>query len=174
MARKRMPRLGRSLTFVAAVAVLLFYRTLAGDRLANSSDPISVIALSLGYESESAFSTAFKRDMGCSPRPLPKFAKLTLREGPVGAKRPFMRRQHLVTDKEEVVSLSVRNQARGGCASPLGGKPRRQRFGGENDMCRTARPESFSDRRKSPLYAPPMSVLGGEPEVTRTSSKRRD
>ncbi|KXF75719.1 AraC family transcriptional regulator [Paramesorhizobium deserti] len=41
---------------------------LAGDRLENSSDPISVIALSLGYESESAFSTAFKRAMGCSPR----------------------------------------------------------------------------------------------------------
>jgi len=40
----------------------------AGDRLANSSDPISAIALSLGYESESAFSTAFKRLMGCSPR----------------------------------------------------------------------------------------------------------
>ncbi len=41
---------------------------LAGDRLANTGDPISVIALSLGYESESAFSTAFKRVMGCSPR----------------------------------------------------------------------------------------------------------
>ena len=41
---------------------------LAGDKLVNSSDPISVIALSLGYESESAFSTAFKRVMGCSPR----------------------------------------------------------------------------------------------------------
>jgi AraC-like DNA-binding protein len=41
---------------------------LAGDRLANSGDPISVIARSLGYESESAFSTAFKRVMGCSPR----------------------------------------------------------------------------------------------------------
>jgi AraC-like DNA-binding protein len=41
---------------------------LAGDRLANSGDPVSVIALSLGYESESAFSTAFKRVMGCSPR----------------------------------------------------------------------------------------------------------
>jgi AraC-like DNA-binding protein len=40
----------------------------ACDRLANSSDAISVIALSLGYESESAFSTAFKRFMGCSPR----------------------------------------------------------------------------------------------------------
>jgi AraC-like DNA-binding protein len=41
---------------------------LAGDRLAHSGDPISVIARSLGYESESAFSTAFKRVMGCSPR----------------------------------------------------------------------------------------------------------
>lgn len=40
----------------------------AGDRLANSSDPVSVIARSLGYESESAFSTAFKRVMGRSPR----------------------------------------------------------------------------------------------------------
>ncbi|MGO1076809.1 AraC family transcriptional regulator [Inquilinus sp. CA228] len=41
---------------------------LAADRLANSGDPVSAIALSLGYESESAFSTAFKRVMGCSPR----------------------------------------------------------------------------------------------------------
>ena len=41
---------------------------LAGDRLSNSGDSVSVIALSLGYESESAFSTAFKRVMGCSPR----------------------------------------------------------------------------------------------------------
>jgi AraC-like DNA-binding protein len=41
---------------------------LAGDRLANSSDSVSVISLSLGYESESAFSTAFKRVMGGSPR----------------------------------------------------------------------------------------------------------
>lgn len=41
---------------------------LAGDRLANSGASIAAIALSLGYESESAFSTAFKRIMGCSPR----------------------------------------------------------------------------------------------------------
>jgi AraC-like DNA-binding protein len=33
---------------------------LAGDKLSNSGDPVSVIALSLGYESESAFSTAFR------------------------------------------------------------------------------------------------------------------
>jgi len=41
---------------------------LAGDRLLNTGDPVSAIAFSLGYESESAFSTAFKRLMGCSPR----------------------------------------------------------------------------------------------------------
>ena len=41
---------------------------LAGDRLTTSSAPISVIAPSLGYDSESAFSTAFKRVMGYSPR----------------------------------------------------------------------------------------------------------
>jgi AraC-like DNA-binding protein len=41
---------------------------LAGDRLMNSSDPVTIIARSVGYESESAFSTAFKRVMGCSPR----------------------------------------------------------------------------------------------------------
>jgi AraC-like DNA-binding protein len=40
---------------------------LAGDRLKHSKDAISVVALSLGYESESAFGKAFKRIMGCSP-----------------------------------------------------------------------------------------------------------
>jgi AraC-like DNA-binding protein len=40
----------------------------AGDRLTTSRDSISLVAASLGYESESAFSTAFKRVMGCSPR----------------------------------------------------------------------------------------------------------
>jgi AraC-like DNA-binding protein len=41
---------------------------LAGDRLKNSDDSISVIASSLGYESESAFGKAFRRIMDCSPR----------------------------------------------------------------------------------------------------------
>ncbi len=41
---------------------------LAGDRLTTSTEPILSIALSLGYESESAFGKAFKRVMGCSPR----------------------------------------------------------------------------------------------------------
>lgn len=43
---------------------------LAADRLENSGDPVAVIANALGYESESAFGTAFKRIMGCSPRQL--------------------------------------------------------------------------------------------------------
>jgi AraC-like DNA-binding protein len=41
---------------------------LAGDKLMNSSDSISQIAASLGYESESAFGKAFRRVLGCSPR----------------------------------------------------------------------------------------------------------
>jgi AraC-like DNA-binding protein len=41
---------------------------LAADRLTNSDEPVSVIALSLGYASESAFSKAFRRQMVRSPR----------------------------------------------------------------------------------------------------------
>lgn len=41
---------------------------LASDRLARTGESLASIALSLGYESESAFGTAFKRVMGSSPR----------------------------------------------------------------------------------------------------------
>ena len=41
---------------------------LAVERLTQTSDPVSAIALSLGYESDSAFSTAFRRVMGAAPR----------------------------------------------------------------------------------------------------------
>lgn len=41
---------------------------LAGERLTHGSDSLASIAAGLGYESESAFSTAFKRVMGCTPR----------------------------------------------------------------------------------------------------------
>jgi len=41
---------------------------LAAERMANSSDSISEIAQSHGYESASAFTKAFKKIMGCSPR----------------------------------------------------------------------------------------------------------
>jgi len=40
---------------------------LAGERLTNSDDAVSVVARTFGYESESAFSKAFRRVMGCSP-----------------------------------------------------------------------------------------------------------
>jgi AraC-like DNA-binding protein len=40
----------------------------AADRLANSLDSVSTIALSVGYESESAFGAAFKKVTGYSPR----------------------------------------------------------------------------------------------------------
>ena len=41
---------------------------LAADKLATTDDSISAIALSLGYDSQSSFSTAFRRVMHCSPR----------------------------------------------------------------------------------------------------------
>ena len=37
---------------------------MVAERLANSGDPVSVIAPLLGYASENAFRTAFKRVMG--------------------------------------------------------------------------------------------------------------
>jgi AraC-like DNA-binding protein len=51
---------------------------LAGDRLKSSGDSISAIALSFGYESESAFGKAFRRVMGCSPRQYSKRSSATL------------------------------------------------------------------------------------------------
>jgi AraC-like DNA-binding protein len=53
----------------------------AGDRLVNADDPVSVIARSLGYESESAFSTAFRRVMGCSPRAYSREGRLVTVDG---------------------------------------------------------------------------------------------
>ncbi|MEJ8573688.1 AraC family transcriptional regulator [Microbaculum marinum] len=41
---------------------------LAGERLIHSRDTISDIAAAIGYTSEHAFSTAFRRTVGCSPR----------------------------------------------------------------------------------------------------------
>lgn len=41
---------------------------LAADRLARGDEAVSAIAYSLGYASDAAFSTAFKRVMGSAPR----------------------------------------------------------------------------------------------------------
>jgi len=59
----------REIVGVTPMGYLTRWRMLlAADRLKNSSDGLAAIALSLGYESESAFSKAFRRVMGCSPR----------------------------------------------------------------------------------------------------------
>jgi AraC-like DNA-binding protein len=47
--------------------LLRWRKRLAGQALRQSSDPVSSIALSLGYASESAFSNAFKQVKGRSP-----------------------------------------------------------------------------------------------------------
>ena len=41
---------------------------LAKERLTNGRDTLAIIAHGLGYESENAFNTAFRRVVGCSPR----------------------------------------------------------------------------------------------------------
>ncbi|WP_034919230.1 AraC family transcriptional regulator [Erwinia sp. 9145] len=41
---------------------------LAGERLRNSQDSITQISFSVGYDTDSAFGRAFKKEWGCSPR----------------------------------------------------------------------------------------------------------
>ena len=54
---------------MAPLAYLLHWRMrLATRRLKDSAAPIAAIAQALGYDSDSAFSHAFKRVMACSPR----------------------------------------------------------------------------------------------------------
>ena len=54
---------------VSAMEYLTRWRMLgAADRLANSPESVSDIAISSGYESESSFGSAFKKVMGLSPR----------------------------------------------------------------------------------------------------------
>ena len=54
---------------VAPMEYLTRWRMLlAADRIANTMDSIFEIARSLGYQSASAFTKAFKKVMGCSPR----------------------------------------------------------------------------------------------------------
>ena len=69
MSRSSFAEKFKNIVGTSPIDYLLRWRMfLAADRLINSSDAISVIASSLGYESESTFSTAFKRVMNCSPR----------------------------------------------------------------------------------------------------------
>lgn len=65
----------REIVGVTPMGYLTRWRMLlAADRLKNSSQDLSVIAQSLGYESESAFGKAFRRVMGCSPRQYTRLA----------------------------------------------------------------------------------------------------
>ena len=59
----------KELVGTAPIEYLTRWRmSLAKDRLLHSGDAIAAIAGQVGYESESAFSTAFSRLVGCSPR----------------------------------------------------------------------------------------------------------
>ncbi|THF65956.1 AraC family transcriptional regulator [Pseudothauera nasutitermitis] len=58
----------KALVGTTAMDYLARWRMLiAADRLRDGKDGVAAIAFSLGYESESAFSAAFKRTMGRSP-----------------------------------------------------------------------------------------------------------
>ena len=69
-----MSRTGFALRFKKLVGITpMNYLTrwrmsLAKERILHSTDSINAIAMQIGYESESAFSTAFKRLAGCAPR----------------------------------------------------------------------------------------------------------
>lgn len=72
--RAGMSRSGFAVRFKEAVGAtpmdyLVKWRMLiAAARLRETSTPVAAIAPSVGYQSEAAFSTAFRRVMGCSPR----------------------------------------------------------------------------------------------------------
>ena len=60
---------------------------LASDRLATTGEPVSALARALGYASESAFSTAFKRITGSPPRELSRRRGTAARYGAPGTAR---------------------------------------------------------------------------------------
>lgn len=68
MSRTKFAARFKAITGTSPIDYLTRWRMLmACDRLKNQNEPISVIASSLGYDSDSAFSIAFKRTIGCSP-----------------------------------------------------------------------------------------------------------
>ena len=69
MSRSSFARTFKATVGTSPIDYLIQWRMmLASKRLVDGGLPISAIARSVGYESEAAFSTAFKREMGCSPR----------------------------------------------------------------------------------------------------------
>lgn len=69
MSRSRFASRFKHLSGYAPIEYLTRWRMLlACQRLTRGGEPVSMIAVSLGYESEAAFSTAFKRTIGLAPR----------------------------------------------------------------------------------------------------------
>lgn len=69
MSRSSFARAFSATVGVSPIEYLTRWRMLlAGTRLTDRREPVAAIAQSLGYASEAAFSTAFKRTMGCAPR----------------------------------------------------------------------------------------------------------
>jgi AraC-like DNA-binding protein len=72
----------KELVGIAPLNYLARWRmSLAKERILNSPDPIGAIAIQIGYKSESAFSTAFRRLVGCAPR---RYANLLKAEAASG------------------------------------------------------------------------------------------
>ncbi len=68
MSRSKFAHRFKTVTGVSPIDYLLRWRMLlASDRLLARREPLSAIALSLGYSSDAAFRTAFKRVTGQSP-----------------------------------------------------------------------------------------------------------
>lgn len=69
MSRSRFARSFADVVGLSPIAYLTRWRmVLAGAHLSEGSLPISAIARASGYDSDSAFSAAFRRVMNCSPR----------------------------------------------------------------------------------------------------------
>jgi AraC-like DNA-binding protein len=69
MSRSKFAARFKTLTGTSPIDYLIRWRMLlACERLRGGAESVASISDALGYESESAFSTAFKRVIGCAPR----------------------------------------------------------------------------------------------------------
>lgn len=68
MSRSKFALRFKSIAGLSPIDYVVRWRMLlACERLAEGNESLSAIAISLGYQSDSAFNTAFKRVIGCSP-----------------------------------------------------------------------------------------------------------